>query len=161
MTVLRGCRLLIASVVVGALSGVVTMGQNGQADNRPPTTDIEVFTVSDLQSRIKGDQASRLLEGLDLFSLNLLHRTSEPATVHGSVVDLYIVQEGSAVLETGGTILNPKPANRAGDLTGSGIAGGTTRRIAKGDVVFIPPGLPHRFTGGDIWYLNVHFPGKK
>ena len=99
---------------------------------------------------------------MELYSLNLLHRTAEAATVHGEVVDLYIVQEGSATLETGGTLLDPKPTNRPtqpGDQRGSGIRGGTKRVIKKGDVVFIPPGVPHRFTEGDIWYLNVHFPG--
>jgi len=157
-------RIVLYTGFAVALGGAVTVGQGafGQtATNKPPTDSAMIFTLADLQSKMKRDQTGRLLEGLDLFSLNLLHRTAEPATVHGNVVDLYIVQEGSATLETGGTILDPKPANRPGDQTGSGISGGKTQVIKKGDVVFIPPGVVHRFVGGDIWYLNVHFPGKK
>jgi len=153
-----------ASVGVVLGGAVVAVGQNTLApptDNKPPTDSVKVFTFADLQSRIKGAQAGRLLEGQELFSLNLLHRTAEPATVHGDLVDLYWIQEGSATLESGGTVLNPKPAGRVGDQTGTGISGGTTQVVRQGDVVFIPPGVAHRFTGGDIWYLNAHFPGKR
>lgn len=161
---MRLLTILLSTGVTVALGGVVAVGQNTLSpgtNNKPPTDSVKVFALADLQATIKGNQTGRLLEGQELFSLNLLHRTGEPPTVHGDVVDLYIVQEGSATLESGGTILNPKPSNRPGDQTGTGISGGKTQVIKKGDVVFIPPGVPHRFTGGDIWYLNVHFPGKK
>jgi|SRR5476649_644396 len=161
---MRVFRIVLYAGLAGALGAVAAGSQSAfgpAAGNEPPTDSARVFSLSDLQSKIKGDQAGRLLEGHELFSLNLLHRTVEPTTVHGDLVDLYIVQEGSATLETGGTILDPKPAGRAGDLTGSGIRGGKSQVVKKGDVVFIPPGVAHRFTGGDIWYLNAHFPGKK
>jgi hypothetical protein len=161
---MRIVRMLVSACFAIALSGVAALGQSASAvttDNKPPVDRVKTFTFADLQARINGDQAGRLLEGQALFSLNLLHRTAEPATVHGDVVDLYWVQEGSATLESGGKILNLKPAGRTGDQTGTGISGGTAQVIKKGDVVFIPPGVAHRFTGGDIWYLNAHFPGKK
>ena len=151
-----GCAVLSAGI---AVVGQTAFGPT--ADNKPPTDHVKVFSLAELQSSINGDQTGRLLEGEELFSLNLLHRKTEPATVHGDLVDLYIVQEGSGTLESGGTILDPKPAGRNGDLTGSGIRGGKTQVIEKGDVVFIPPGVAHRFVDGDIWYLNAHFPGRK
>ena len=156
---MRMIRIFLYCGVTVALCGVVAIGQS--AGNQPPTDGPVIFSLADLQSKIKGNQPGRLLEGMELYSLNLLHRTAEAATVHRDVVDLYIVQEGSATLETGGTLLNSKPANRPGDQRGSGISGGTKRVIKKGDVVFIPPGVAHRFTEGDIWYLNVHFPGTR
>jgi mannose-6-phosphate isomerase-like protein (cupin superfamily) len=161
---MRLIKILLYAGFAVALGVVAAVAQNTfgpSTDNTPPTDSVKIFALADLQSKIKGDQAGRLLEGQELFSLNLLHRTTEPATVHGDVVDLYIVQEGSATLESGGTMLSPKPAGRTGDQTGTGISGGKTQVIKKGDVVFIPPGVAHRFTGGDIWYLNAHFPGKK
>jgi mannose-6-phosphate isomerase-like protein (cupin superfamily) len=161
---MRPIRMFYYASVAVVLGGAVVIGQNTPApttDNKPPTDTVKVFTFADLQSKIKENQPGRLLEGQELFSLNLLHRTAEPATVHGDVVDLYWIQEGSATLESGGTILSPKPASRVGDQTGTGISGGKTQVVRKGDVVFIPPGVAHRFTGGDIWYLNAHFPGKK
>lgn len=161
---MRLMRIVLYTGFAAALGGAVAVGQGAfspSAGNEPPTDSARIFTLAELQSKIQGGQTGRLLEGHELFSLNLLHRTAEPATVHGDLVDLYIVQEGSAALETGGRVLNPKPADRLGDQTGSGISGGKTQVIKKGDVVFIPPGVAHRFTGGDIWYLNAHFPGKK
>jgi mannose-6-phosphate isomerase-like protein (cupin superfamily) len=95
--------------------------------------------------------------------MNLLHRTGEEPTVHGTVADLYVIQEGTAVLESGGTVENAKANGvRPGDMTGTAIKGATRTVLGKGDVVFIPPGVPHRFVTGetDVWYLNTHLPAK-
>lgn len=156
--------IAVTTWVVLLFGGQPILGQRAPgpaADNTPPTDRPWVLTLAELHSKITADKAGRLLEGLELFSLNLLHRSVEPATVHGELADLYFIQEGSATLETGGTILNPRPGSRPADLTGSGISGGKTQVVNKGDIVFIPPGVPHRFSGGDVWYLNVHFPAKR
>jgi quercetin dioxygenase-like cupin family protein len=50
------------------------------------------------------------------------------------------------------------------DLGSSGIDGGTSRRISKGDVVVIPGGVPHGWASAesDITYLIVRSdPSKK
>lgn len=91
---------------------------------------------------------TRLLEG-GSFSLNTRRIVgSEPAQVHKSIIEFYFVREGVATLVTGGTLAN------------GAIAGGVERRVGPGDVVFIPPGVPHgiRDTTG-ISYLNIHFGG--
>jgi mannose-6-phosphate isomerase-like protein (cupin superfamily) len=91
---------------------------------------------------------TRLLEG-GSFSLNTRRIVgSEPAQVHKSIIEFYFVREGTATLVTGGTLAN------------GAIAGGVERRVGAGDVVFIPPGVPHgiRDTAG-ISYLNIHFGG--
>ena len=156
---MRMIQILVCGGVAVALCGAVIVGQG--TGNEPPSDRATIFTLADLRSQIREDQANRLLEGHELFSLNLLHRSASAATVHAEVADLYIVQAGSATLETGGILLDPTPAGRPGDQRGSDIEGGTRRVIKQGDIVFIPPGVAHRFTGGDIWYLNVHFPGTK
>jgi hypothetical protein len=100
---MRPIRMFCYASVAVVLGGVVAVGQNTLApttDNKPPTDSVKVFTFADLQSKIKGAQTGRLLEGQELFSLNLLHRTAEPATVHGDLVDLYWIQEGSATFRT-------------------------------------------------------------
>jgi mannose-6-phosphate isomerase-like protein (cupin superfamily) len=91
---------------------------------------------------------TRLLEG-GTYSMNARYLAgSEPAQVHKSIIELYFVREGTATLMTGGTIVD------------GAIRGGTERVVKPGDVVFIPPGVPHniRNTTG-ISYLNVHFGG--
>jgi hypothetical protein len=59
---------------------------------------------------------------------------------------------------TGGTLIEPKPGAAAGEFSGSGIRGGVERVIKTGDLVFIPPGVPHgiRESKG-ITYLNIRF----
>lgn len=164
---MRLMNAIVTAVLVLTLFGAVrgdqapSPGKNTIVDNVPPTDRIKVWHDADIQTMIKKSETARLLEGGDLYSLNLLHRTTEPATIHKVVADLYFIQEGTGTIETGGTIIDPKPSGRDGDQSGSGIKGGTKQLIKKGDIVFIPPGVVHHFLGGsDIWYLNVHFPGK-
>ena len=163
-------RVVLCSCVAFALGSLVTMGQ-GKADrafvpdedNVPPTTDVRIFKAKDIQAAIAGDKTGRLLEGKELFSLNLLHRTGEEVTIHGSVVDTYFIQKGSATLEHGGTAVNAKlSGGRAGDQRAESMKGSAKTRVETGDIVFIPPGVPHRFLKGesDIVYFNVHYPGK-
>lgn len=92
--------------------------------------------------------ATRLIEG-GSFSLNTRRIVgSEPAQVHKSIIEFYFVRECSATLVTGGTLVN------------GAIRNGVERRVSAGDVIFIPPGVPHgiRDTTG-ISYLNIHFGG--
>src|SRR5712692_5075434 len=74
---------------------------------------------------------------------------------HDKVTEIYHVLEGAGTLVTGGTLVNPKP--RPADaaevtrvngpsVTGTSVQGGETRRIAAGDVVIIPAGVPHWFS---------------
>jgi mannose-6-phosphate isomerase-like protein (cupin superfamily) len=92
------------------------------------------------------------------------------ATVHQTnVSETYYMLEGAGTLVTGGTLLKPATPRQStlGDWTdtgSNGIEGGTSRRIAKGDVVIIPGGVPHGWasTEGDITYLIVRSdPNKK
>lgn len=77
------------------------------------------------------------------------------AAFHDKVTEVYQVLEGSGTLVTGGTMVNPqRRANDAEDVTqlsgpgvsGTGIEGGLSRRIGKGDMVIIPAGTPHWFS---------------
>jgi mannose-6-phosphate isomerase-like protein (cupin superfamily) len=85
------------------------------------------------------------------------------ATVHQTnVAEIYYVLEGAGTLVTGGTLKKPATprASTLGnwtDVASNGIDGGVSRRIAKGDVVIIPGGVPHGWasTEGDITYLIV------
>lgn len=48
----------------------------------------------------------------------------------------------------------------SGDLAGTGIEGGTRRRVGPGDVILIPAGVPHRWSqvDGTVVYLDIKFP---
>ena len=93
----------------------------------------------------------RLLEGGD-YNVNIRH--VEKVTpenfrtlVHPDTIDVWVVQEGSGTLLTGGT--------KDGDRQ----IGGDERFIDVGDLIFIPAGMPHGMKETEsITWLNIRFP---
>jgi len=75
------------------------------------------------------------------------------------VTEIMRVIEGSGTLVTGGTLRDEKRTNPE-NLTGSGIDGGTPRRITKGDWVMVPEKTPHWFSQveGTIVLMSIHLP---
>jgi glc operon protein GlcG len=66
------------------------------------------------------------------------------AEIHTKDADVIYVLQGSATFITGGEAVEAK--NTAPDeLRGTSIKGGETRKIAKGDVIIVPHGVPHQF----------------
>jgi uncharacterized protein GlcG (DUF336 family)/quercetin dioxygenase-like cupin family protein len=66
------------------------------------------------------------------------------AEIHTKDADVIYVLDGSATFITGGEAVDAK--NTAPDeLRGSSIRNGETRKIAKGDVIVVPHGVPHQF----------------
>jgi len=59
------------------------------------------------------------------------------AAVHETEAELFYVIDGSATLVTGGKLTSETRTNAA-NLTGSGIEGGMSRRVAKGDFIMVP-----------------------
>jgi mannose-6-phosphate isomerase-like protein (cupin superfamily) len=79
-----------------------------------------------------------------------------------TATETYYMVEGAGVLVTGGTLkqpTTPRPSTLGNwtDLGSSGIEGGVSRRLSKGDVVIIPGGVPHGWASveSDITYLIV------
>ena len=66
--------------------------------------------------------------------------------IHTGDTDIVYVLEGSATLTTGGTMVNAATTG-PGELRGDTIREGLSRTVAKGDVVVVPAGVPHQFTG--------------
>jgi glc operon protein GlcG len=76
--------------------------------------------------------------------------TAGVAEVHDWETDIMYVLEGSATVVIGGEVVDPKVVE-PGQVRGSMIQGGETRRVGKGDVVVIPAGTPH-------WFRDVQGP---
>ena len=79
------------------------------------------------------------------------------AIIHPFSTETYYIVEGTGSLITGGT-LDPPPAEPADPdvIRSKAIKNGVTRRVAKGDVIVVPPGTPHWFNAIDttITYLE-------
>jgi mannose-6-phosphate isomerase-like protein (cupin superfamily) len=79
--------------------------------------------------------------------------------VHITQAELMVVIDGAGDFEMGGTLIDERggPLNHAG----SGINGGTTYHLAKGDVIFVPQGTPHYVTSmapGGLTLMTIHPP---
>ena len=81
------------------------------------------------------------------------------AAVHDREAELFYVVEGSATLITGGKLKDEKRTN-AENMTGSGIEGGVSRHVAKGDFIMVPEGTPHWFgtIDGTVVLMSLHVP---
>jgi len=86
-------------------------------------------------------------------------KTPDSALLHDRVTEVYQILTGAGMFETGGTLVDGKPVDltseAAGPSTRGTIQGGETRRMGPGDVVVIPPNVPHRFSKleGTITYM--------
>jgi mannose-6-phosphate isomerase-like protein (cupin superfamily) len=96
-------------------------------------------------------------------AMMISHRTAgDRVEVHQTVADIMVVQSGEATLVTGGEVVDPVQSG-PNEMAGSGIKGGVSRTLVAGDVVEIPPGVPHQYfiaPGGQITYLLVKVPKK-
>lgn len=89
------------------------------------------------------------------------------ALIHLKVTEVYVIKEGSGTLVTGGTLADAKPPTDLAvvgpTVTGSSIRGGTSRKVVPGDVVIIPPNVPHSFSqlDGPIVYSVIRVDPEK
>lgn len=114
-----------------------------------------VFAVpvvgSDPVIYFSGDQtrafaAGRPLTETDAYKVHASRREKPgQAEVHDRDTDIIYVLDGTATLVTGGTAVDAE-TTAPDERRGGSISGGTTRRLAKGDVVVVPHGTAHQFT---------------
>ena len=79
------------------------------------------------------------------------------AVVHPFSVETYYIVDGTGTLVTGGALELPLSPSADPDVVRSkAITDGVTRKVAKGDVIVVPPGTPHWFNAidGTITYLE-------
>jgi mannose-6-phosphate isomerase-like protein (cupin superfamily) len=156
------------SLVIGAASVLIAVGAFAQTANAPKAPTDRAMDVKDteLDATVKDLIANklitkRMIEG-GTFSVNVRHISgAETALQHGKITEVWVVRDGSGIVATGGTLVEPKPGNGPGELSGASIKGGVERTIKAGDLVFIPPGVPHGIKESKaITYLNIRFETK-
>ena len=156
----------IVAMLLACVCGVVSAQAPKSA---APATYV---TAGDLADALKSapNQAATVIDrpvrvmntGGQNLGVAIIQRTTADtgALVHDKIDEFYSILVGGGPLLTGGTLVNAKP--NASSLTigpgssGTGIEGGENRRVAVGDVIFIPAGTPHMFSqlDGTIRYLT-------
>jgi quercetin dioxygenase-like cupin family protein len=153
--------------IVISLALTIAAGSIWAQQPPPPTkTYASAADVAGLLAKAKADHKSgqptvveRILT-LAPYGANLEYRTGVgPAAVHEKEAELFYVIDGSATLITGGKLADEKRTN-AENLTGTGIEGGKSQAVAKGDVVIVPENTPHWFSAidGTIVLMSLHVP---
>ncbi|MGA7337243.1 MAG: cupin domain-containing protein, partial [Candidatus Sulfotelmatobacter sp.] len=66
------------------------------------------------------------------------------AEIHTKDADVIYVLQGEATFITGGEAVDAKTI-APDELRGSSIRNGQARKIAQGDVIIVPHGVPHQF----------------
>ena len=96
-------------------------------------------------------------EGLVVIAQRVMQRGSE---MHDNTNHVFIVEDGEADFVTGGKMIDPK-ATGAGQTRGTGIQGGVSYHLTRGDVITIPAGTPHQWKDtsktASIAYYAVNF----
>ena len=114
---------------------------------------VRVWKASDLkafdQSLSKKMTADKI--GTEAFGKIGTHTTAQIshregdgiAELHETKDDLFVVETGEATLEVGGTVASPKKTEEH-EIRGPSINGAEKKKLAAGDIVYIPAGTPHR-----------------
>ena len=82
-----------------------------------------------------------------------------PAAIHETEAEFFYVIDGSATMITGGKLVKEARTNPA-NLTGTGIEGGESKNIGKGDFIVVPENVPHWFSSinGALVLMSLHVP---
>jgi mannose-6-phosphate isomerase-like protein (cupin superfamily) len=122
--------------------------------------------VAALAAKAKADRKDnqplvieRILQ-LAPYSANLEYRASVgTASVHETDAEFFYVIDGAATMVTGGKLVGETRTNPA-NLTGSGIEGGMSRNVAKGDFIVVPENTPHWFSAisSPLVLMTLHVP---
>jgi mannose-6-phosphate isomerase-like protein (cupin superfamily) len=155
--ILMSASLLIAQQQIGAPS------PEAQMRRFLSSSDVAGF-VAKAKAERQADQANFVQPLFQLlpYTVNLEYRVAKltpTASVHETEAELFYVIDGSGTMVTGGKLTGESRTN-AQNLTGTGIEGGNSRRIAKGDVMMVPEGTPHWFpqVENTLVLMSLHLP---
>jgi mannose-6-phosphate isomerase-like protein (cupin superfamily) len=125
-----------------------------------------VWTASDLKARetalrSKMDAtktASEKLADYGNYNTQLARReASGIAELHENFADIFIIESGEATVVVGGKV-EGSHETAPGEIRGNAVTGGERHRVSAGDVVHIPPRIPHQMLlepGRHVTYFVV------
>jgi mannose-6-phosphate isomerase-like protein (cupin superfamily) len=153
----------IATGVIGALFAISVAAQAPMPSTDITSAEVQAF-VKSLPRDAVSDKPIRVADvggyKVGIFAVFRPKTMPGEAITHQTkITEVYQMLEGSGTLVTGGTLMDAKQDKVSNgvytNVRGTGIEGGTSRRVAKGDIVIIPGGVPHWWSrlDGDVTYL--------
>src|SRR5437016_10511408 len=175
----QSVRCLVVGLLVG-WGSAWTVAQSRATAPTGPTAPVVQITGQEIQTVLKytgteGAGTDRQIRVVDLgayrLGVGVLHRNATRAgapvgaIAHSNVTEVFYVISGGGTLVTGGSVENERaypPETEfvrlaVGPSSGGTFKGGDRRRLAPGDVVIVPAGVPHGFDDvtDQITYLSV------
>ena len=144
------------------LAAAVAVAQDpGKMKAYASSSDVAAM-IAKAKAERKPDQAvfAQSIVQLAPYNASLEYRgTVGPAAVHEKEAEIFYVVDGSATMVTGGKLVNEK-RNNPENLGGTGIEGGSSRMISKGDFIIVPENVPHWFSSinGALVLMSLHVP---
>lgn len=153
--------------IILSLIALLVVAIAASAQTRQPSTAIRPFMVktkqsmADLEKKLAADKTDVASQNLTVTKVEDLiggpgmetrvalqhdtRRSGDLAELHDKSDDVYYVLKGTATLELGGTMVDPKEAT-PGEWKAKTITGAQSVVIKEGDIVMVPRGTPHRRT---------------
>jgi mannose-6-phosphate isomerase-like protein (cupin superfamily) len=141
-----------------------------------PNADIQALAKS-MSNLPGGDQLLRVVpinNGEYNVGVAIVHRAKaaslNASLEHSQITEIYHIISGSGTMVSDGTIDNAKDATDPNTLSvvgpssgGNKTIGGRSRKIGAGDVVIVPPNVPHGWSevSEELVYLVVRMDPKK
>ena len=136
-------KLLISAFAAIAFSVSAVAQSSGKSDVFSASQIRTLLSTLGAQAATSGSAGTTLADyGSHRVQLSV-RTASGGAEIHAHFDDVMIVQQGSATLMTGGTVVEPK-STPDGETKGTGIQGGQSRTISVGDIVTVNAGVPHQ-----------------
>jgi mannose-6-phosphate isomerase-like protein (cupin superfamily) len=111
-----------------------------------------------LMPKVADHTATQPIPGVGNYSfISILRTGTAAAEYHETQADVFVVESGEATLVVGGKLVDGK-TTAPHEMRGTGITGGTERKISTGDVVSIPAKVPHHVkvdAGKEVTYFLV------
>src|ERR1700761_7971387 len=105
---------------------------------------VDIYTTKDMKgvadkiSKKGGQFVSEELNRYGNHYTMLAHREQTGSSeVHQHEADIFVVEEGTATILTGGTLVNSK-TEKAGELRGTSVTGAERHPLSTGDIIHIP-----------------------
>ena len=150
---------------------LMILGQAAAGSPAPAKPPVTLLTGAELVSRIKaappeagqtGIYTVRLSAPSDQPVIGLRRTGPGRSELHAKFADVWYVLQGAGTVVTGGSI-SGGAETQPGEVRGSGIDGGTPKRVQAGDFGVVPAGVPHWVSAveGELLYLVVKVPASQ
>ena len=133
------------------------------------SSQVDIYTVKDIQSRANKLAAEKkpfasedIARYGNHYSMLAYREATGASELHEHEADIFVVENGTGTLLTGGEVVNAKTV-KPGEIRGTSITGGERHAVSAGDIVHIPAGVPHQILlkkGKPFTYFVVKVTGQ-